>query len=87
MAIARALAKNPKLLLCDEPTGALDYNTGKAILQLLQDQARNSGTTVIIITHNTAITPMADRIIKVRSGRVTEVTINTDPVPVSQIEW
>ena len=87
VAIARALAKNPKLLLCDEPTGALDYNTGKAILQLLQDQARNSGTTVIIITHNKAITPMADRIIKVRSGRVTEVTINTDPVPVSQIEW
>ena len=87
VAIARALAKNPKLLLCDEPTGALDYNTGKAILQLLQDQARHSGTTVIIITHNKAITPMADRIIKVRSGRVTGVTVNSDPLPVSQIEW
>ena len=87
VAIARALAKNPKLLLCDEPTGALDYQTGKAILQLLQDQARRSGTTVIIITHNRAITPMADRVIKVRSGRVTEVVTNTAPVPVSRIEW
>ena len=87
VAIARALAKNPKLLLCDEPTGALDYNTGKSILQLLQDQARNSGTTVIIITHNKAITPMADRIISVRSGRVQDVKINPSPVPISQIEW
>lgn len=87
VAIARALAKNPKLLLCDEPTGALDYNTGKAILQLLQDQARRSGTTVIIITHNRAIAPMADRVIKVRSGRVTEVVTNKAPVPVSRIEW
>ncbi len=87
VAIARALAKNPKLLLCDEPTGALDYNTGKAILQLLQDQARRSGTTVVIITHNRAITPMADRVIKVRSGRVTEVVRNSAPVPVSRIEW
>lgn len=87
VAIARALAKNPKLLLCDEPTGALDYNTGKSILQLLQDQARSAGTTVIIITHNKAITPMADRIISVRSGRVQSVKINTDPVPVSEIEW
>ncbi len=87
VAIARALAKNPKLLLCDEPTGALDYNTGKAILQLLQDQARNSGTTVIIITHNKAITPMADRVISVRSGRVQDVTINENPVPISEIEW
>ena len=87
VAIARALAKNPKLLLCDEPTGALDYNTGKQILQLLQDQARHSGTTVIIITHNKAITPMADRVISVRSGRVQDVTINPDPVPVSEIEW
>ena len=87
VAIARALAKNPKLLLCDEPTGALDYNTGKAILQLLQDQARKSGTTVIIITHNRAITPMADRVIKVRSGRVTDVIRNSMPVPVSGIEW
>jgi putative ABC transport system ATP-binding protein len=87
VAIARALAKNPKLLLCDEPTGALDYNTGKQILQLLQDQARKSGTTVIIITHNKAITPMADRVISVRSGRVVDVRINTEPVPVAEIEW
>ena len=87
VAIARALAKNPKLLLCDEPTGALDYNTGKQILQLLQDQARNSGTTVIIITHNKAITPMADRVISVRSGRVVGVSVNVNPVPVAEIEW
>ena len=87
VAIARALAKNPKLLLCDEPTGALDYNTGKAILQLLQDQAHKSGATVIIITHNKAITPMGDRVISVRSGRVQDVKINTEPVPVSEIEW
>ena len=87
VAIARALAKNPKLLLCDEPTGALDYNTGKAILQLLQDQSRRSGTTVIIITHNRAITPMADRVIRVRSGRVTDVIRNSAPLPVSRIEW
>lgn len=87
VAIARALAKNPKLLLCDEPTGALDYNTGKQILQLLQDQAHKSGATVIIITHNKAITPMGDRVISVRSGRVQDVTVNPDPVPVSEIEW
>ncbi len=87
VAIARALAKNPKLLLCDEPTGALDYNTGKQILQLLQDQARNMGTTVIIITHNKAITPMADRVISVRSGRVSDVKVNPHPVPISEIEW
>ena len=87
VAIARALAKNPKLLLCDEPTGALDYNTGKAILQLLQDQARNSGTTVIIITHNKAITPMADRVISVRSGRVSDIKVNSNPVPIADIEW
>jgi putative ABC transport system ATP-binding protein len=87
VAIARALAKNPKLLLCDEPTGALDYITGKQILQLLQDQARVMGTTVIIITHNRAITPMADRVISVRSGRVREVTVNPHPVPVADIEW
>ena len=87
VAIARALAKNPKLLLCDEPTGALDYNTGKQILQLLQDQAHNSGATVIIITHNKAITPMGDRVISVRSGRVQDVKINENPVPVSEIEW
>ena len=87
VAIARALAKNPKLLLCDEPTGALDYNTGKQILQLLQDQAHESGATVIIITHNKAITPMGDRVISVRSGRVQDVKINRDPVPVADIEW
>ena len=87
VAIARALAKNPKLLLCDEPTGALDYNTGKQILQLLQDQAHHSGATVIIITHNKAITPMGDRVISVRSGRVQDVKINENPVPVSEIEW
>ena len=87
VAIARALAKNPKLLLCDEPTGALDYNTGKSILQLLQDQARKSGTTVIIITHNKAITPMADRVVSVRSGRVQSVEVNPNPTPISEIEW
>jgi len=87
VAIARALAKNPKLLLCDEPTGALDYNTGKAILQLLQDQARKFGTTVIIITHNKAITPMADRVISVRNGRVSDIKENPNPVPIAQIEW
>ena len=87
VAIARALAKNPKLLLCDEPTGALDYNTGKQILQLLQDQAHKSGATVIIITHNKAITPMGDRVISVRSGRVQDVKVNKNPVPVSEIEW
>ena len=87
VAIARALAKNPKLLLCDEPTGALDYVTGKQILQLLQDQARNMGTTVIIITHNKAITPMADRVISVRSGRVQSVEVNREPLPISEIEW
>ena len=87
VAIARALAKNPKLLLCDEPTGALDYNTGKSILQLLQDQARKSGTTVIIITHNKAITPMADRVISVRSGRIQDIITNRNPMPISEIEW
>ena len=87
VAIARALAKNPKLLLCDEPTGALDYQTGKAILQLLQDMCRKSGMTVIIITHNGALTAMADRVIKVRSGTVTSVTINEKPQDISQIEW
>ena len=87
VAIARALAKNPKLLLCDEPTGALDYNTGKAILQLLQDTARETGMTVVIITHNQAITPMADRIIHVKNGSVTSVEKNDSPVPIEQIEW
>ncbi len=87
VAIARALAKNPKLLLCDEPTGALDYVTGKQILKLLQDTARQTGMTVIIITHNSALTAMADRVIKIRSGTVAEQTINEHVVPVEQIEW
>ena len=87
VAIARALAKNPKLLLCDEPTGALDYNTGKAVLKLLQDTCRNSGVTVIVITHNQAITVMADRIITVRSGTVVSEEKNTKIIPVEQIEW
>ena len=87
VALARALAKNPKLLLCDEPTGALDYNTGKAVLKLLQDTCRNSGVTVIVITHNQAITAMADRIITVRSGTVVSEEKNTKIIPVEQIEW
>lgn len=87
VAIARALAKNPKLLLCDEPTGALDYVTGKQILKLLQDTCRNKGVTVIVITHNSALTPMADRVIRIKNGTVAEMTLNPDPVPVEQIEW
>ena len=87
VAIARALAKNPKLLLCDEPTGALDYQTGKAILKLLQDTARRTGMTVIIITHNSALTAMADRVIKVKNGTVASVAVNENPQNVSQIEW
>ena len=87
VAIARALAKNPKLLLCDEPTGALDYNTGKAILKLLWETARTSGMTVVIITHNQAITPMADRVIEIKSGRVASCKINASPVPADRIEW
>ena len=87
VAIARALAKNPKLLLCDEPTGALDYVTGKQILQLLQDTARQSGMTVVIITHNSALTDMADRVITLRSGRVASIRTNPAPRPVSEIEW
>ncbi len=87
VAIARALAKNPKLLLCDEPTGALDYQTGKAILKLLQDTARRTGMTVVIITHNSALTAMADRVIKVRSGTVVSQKINEAPVDVAEIEW
>ncbi len=87
VAIARALAKNPKLLLCDEPTGALDYQTGKAILKLLQDTARKTGMTVIIITHNSALTAMADRVIKVRNGTVTSQRINEDPQDIEEIEW
>ena len=87
VSIARALAKNPKLLLCDEPTGALDYSTGKAILKLLQDTCRNKGMTVILITHNLAIAPMADRVIQIKNGKVSKMTVNKRPVPVETIEW
>ena len=87
VAIARALAKNPKLLLCDEPTGALDYVTGKAILKLLQDTCRQEGMTVIVITHNTALTPMADRVIHIKNGRVAAMELNDSPTPVEEIEW
>ena len=87
VAIARALAKNPKLLLCDEPTGALDYETGKQILKLLQDTCKNTGTTVIVITHNTAIAPMADRVIHIHNAKVRNVELNESPMPVEQIEW
>lgn len=87
VSIARALAKNPKLLLCDEPTGALDYNTGKAILKLLQDTCRNKGMTVIVITHNSALAPMADRVIHIKNGRVESMEMNAHPVPVETIEW
>lgn len=87
VAIARALAKNPKLLLCDEPTGALDYVTGKAILKLLQDTCREKGMTVIVITHNTALTPMADRVIHIRNGQVSKMEVNEHPLPVEEIEW
>ena len=87
VAIARALAKRPKLLLCDEPTGALDYVTGKAVLQLIQDTCRAMGTTVVIITHNQAITPMADRVVTVANGTVRSVRLNGHPTPISEIEW
>lgn len=87
VSIARALAKNPKLLLCDEPTGALDYNTGKAILKLLQDTCRKKGMTVILITHNSAIAPMADRVIKIKNGKVSKVTLNENPISAETIEW
>ena len=87
VAIARALAKNPKILLCDEPTGALDYNTGKAILKLLQDTCRSNNMTVIVITHNLALTPMGDKIIRVKNGRIDSVEINEHPTPVERIEW
>jgi len=87
VAIARAIAKNPKLLLCDEPTGALDYNTGKAILKLLQDTCRKEGVTVIIITHNLALTPMGDKVIEVKNGKIQKITLNENPVPVERIEW
>lgn len=87
VSIARALAKNPKLLLCDEPTGALDYQTGKAILKLLQDMCREWGMTVIVITHNSALTPMADRVIRIKNGKVSEMHRNEHPVSVETIEW
>lgn len=87
VAIARALAKNPKLLLCDEPTGALDYTTGKQILKLLQNTARDTGMTVVIITHNSALTAMADRVIKVKNGQAVEMYQNTEIKPVEEIEW
>ena len=87
VAIARALAKNPKLLLCDEPTGALDYVTGKSILKLLQDTCRQQGMTVVVITHNTAIAPMADKVIHVKNGKVDSIELNEHPMPVEEIEW
>lgn len=87
VAIARALAKNPKILLCDEPTGALDYNTGKAVLQLLQDTCRKTGRTVIVITHNSALTAMADRVIRIKSGKAISNDVNKHPTPVEEIEW
>ena len=87
VSIARAIAKNPKILLCDEPTGALDYNTGKQILQLLQDTCRKDKITVLIITHNSALAPMADRLIRFKSGKVTEMKINENPTPIAEIEW
>ncbi|WP_099469742.1 ABC transporter ATP-binding protein [Konateibacter massiliensis] len=87
VAIARALAKNPKLLLCDEPTGALDYETGKQILKLLQDTCKNTGTTVIVITHNSAIAPMANRVIHIHNAKVRSIETNEKPMPVDEIEW
>lgn len=87
VAIARAIAKNPKLLLCDEPTGALDYNTGKQILKLLQDTCRKDKMTVVIITHNSALAPMADKVIKFKNGKAGEIIVNENPVPIEEIEW
>ena len=87
VSIARALAKNPKLLLCDEPTGALDYNTGKAILKLLQEMCREKGMTVIMITHNSALAPMADRLIKIKNGKVSSMKVNENPISIDEIEW
>lgn len=87
VSIARALAKNPKIILCDEPTGALDYNTGKSVLKLLQDTCRSTGNTVIIITHNSALTQIADRVIRVKNGQATSVETNSEPTPVERIEW
>ena len=87
VSIARALAKNPKLLLCDEPTGALDYNTGKAILKLLQEMCREKGMTVIVITHNSALAPMADRLIKIKNGKVSSMKVSENPISIDEIEW
>ncbi|MDD2647739.1 MAG: ABC transporter ATP-binding protein [Eubacteriales bacterium] len=87
VSIARALAKNPKIILCDEPTGALDYNTGKTILKLLQDTCRSTGKTVLVITHNSALTAMADRVVYVKNGTVTKMQTNSEPMPVERIEW
>lgn len=87
VSIARALAKNPKLLLCDEPTGVLDYNTGKAILKLLQEMCREKGMTVIVITHNSALAPMADRLIKIKNGKVSSMKVNENPISIDEIEW
>ena len=87
VSIARAIAKNPKIILCDEPTGALDYKTGKDVLALLKETCRRKGKTVILITHNQAITPMADRIIKIKNGKVSEMVINDRPVPIEEISW
>ena len=87
VAIARALAKNPKLLLCDEPTGALDYNTGKSILKLLQDTCRTHNMTVVVITHNLALTAMGDKVIKIKNGKVDSIKVNENPLPVERIEW
>lgn len=87
VSIARAIAKNPKLLLCDEPTGALDYDTGKQILQLLQDTCRKEGMTVILITHNSALAPMADRLIRFKNGKVLEEKVQDNPIPIADIEW
>ena len=87
VSIARALAKNPKLLLCDEPTGALDYITGKSILKLLQDTCKEKNMTVIVITHNSALTPMADKIIKIKNGQIDKILVNENPTSVEQIEW
>lgn len=87
VAIARAIAKNPKILLCDEPTGALDYNTGKQVLQILQDTCRQDKITVIIITHNSALADMADKVIRFKSGKVRDITVNDNPVPIAEIEW
>lgn len=87
VSIARALAKNPKLLLCDEPTGALDYNTGKSILKLLQNMCRERGMTVIVITHNQALAPMADRLIHIKNGQVSKMELNEEPMSIDEIEW